>query len=215
MPCICSNKSSSGLAPIAHAALSPGGNVQRLTLTLQDHLRMARRLAAAREIRSPSRRREIDWAALSDSAERLYRPMANNNPFGMLNSWWSSFADYLLAQRATRNDAEWSREVAESQAWDDLRLLMDILNAVGAQTLLLNLPHKGAYRDFEGTTPAGRRAYYDSLRVYAGRARIELHDFAEFEADRWFMRDQSAHPSPKGWVHYDHALAEFFQHRAP
>ena len=202
------------LGLVAYSALAPMGKVQRLALTLQDHLRLSRELASARSVPVVESRREIDWTALSDSAERLYLPRTSNNPFGILNSWWNSFGDYLLAQRGARNDGEWRRDVESADAWDDLELILDILNSAGARPLLLNLPHKGAYRDFEGTTAAGRRSYYDSLRVVARRAGVPLRDFAEFEYDLWFMRDQSAHPSPKGWVHYDHEMAEFFRQAA-
>jgi D-alanine transfer protein len=102
-----------------------------------------------------------------------------------------------------------------ARAWGDLDLLLDVVTISGGQPLLLSMPYKGVFRDFEGTTPAGRRVYYDSLRAHAARAGVSLRDFAEFEGDRWFMRDQSAHLSPKGWVHYDQAIEEFVHQAAP
>jgi D-alanine transfer protein len=206
----------SWLAPLAIAALAPLGKAQRAMLEFQDHVRAVRALSGARELpQGPPVAVPIDWAALSDSAERLYRPVASSNPFGMVDHWWASFDEYLLSRRGSRNDDEWQQSVVSARAWEDLDLLLDVVTISGGQPLLVSMPYKGVFRDFEGTTPAGRRVYYDSLRAHAARAGVTLRDFAEFESDRWFMRDQSAHPSPKGWVHYDQAIDEFFRQAAP
>jgi D-alanine transfer protein len=201
---------SSATANLAFAALAPMGVAQRAVLEFQDHLRVA--LALSNASRPPPGSPvdvPIDWEALSDSAEHMYRRMASNNPFGMIDQWWVEFGEYLLGRAGSRADAEWRSSVANASAWEDLALLLDIAAGSGARVLLLSMPYKGVYRDFEGTTQAGRRVYYDSLRAHAARAGVVLRDFAQFEGDRWFMRDQSAHPSPKGWVHYDQAIDEF------
>ena len=199
-------------APLALAALTPLGRAQLAVLSFQDHLRLARSLRhAASPPPGGATGVPIDWRALSDSAERLYRPLASNNPFGMIHHWWTAFDDVLLPLRGTRTDSAWIRSVSQAPAWSDLALLMDIVTSSGGEPLLLSMPYKGAFRDFEGTTPEARQVYYDSLRAHAARAGVALRDFAEFENDPWFMRDQSAHPSPKGWVHYDQAMDEFFR----
>jgi D-alanine transfer protein len=203
---------SSRMASVAFAMLAPAGSAQLAVLEFQDHLRLVRALPRAPSLQpAPSINAPIDWQMVSDSAERLYRPMASNNPFGILNHWWASFEEHLLPLRGSRTDSEWQWSVASASAWDDLALLLDIVTSSGGEPLLLSMPYKGAFRDFEGTTPAGRRVYYDSLRAHAARAGVALRDFAEFESDPWFMRDQTAHPSPKGWVHYDQAMDEFFR----
>lgn len=200
------------VAPLAVAALTPLGRAQLAVLSFQDHLRLARSLRrAASPLPGGTSEAPIDWRTLSDSAERLYRPLASNNPFGMIHHWWSNFEHVLLPLRGTRTDSAWIRSVSHAPAWHDLALLLDIVTSAGGEPLLLSMPYKGAFRDFEGTTPAARRVYYDSLRAHAARAGVVSRDFAEFENDRWFMRDQSAHPSPKGWVHYDQAMDEFFR----
>ena len=197
------------------AALLPMGRLQLATRELQDRLRVIRALGLSADALNPITPARPDWVALGDSAEREARAMSTNNPFGFDDRFWISFGAVLLQERGSRNDAEWTRGIATAEAWEDLDLALDILTSAGARPLLLSFPYKGAYADVQGTTPAGRRVYYDSLHAHAARAGVPVRDFAEFERDRWFTRDHTGHPSPKGWIFYDQALDEFFHAPAP
>lgn len=197
---------------VALAALQPAGIVQRDVLELEDHLRLVRDLYQARGHAAPAATGvPLDWVALADSAERLYRSTADDNQFGFDSAYSMRFREAVRRMRGTRTDADWRSDVANAPAWSDLDLLLDILASVGARPLLLSVPYKGAVEDWAGTTAAARRVYYDSLRAKAARADLPLRDFANFEGDRWFTRDHYAHLSPKGWIFYDRALDEFFQ----
>lgn len=197
---------------LAYAALRPAGTVQLSVLEVEDHLRALRDLAAGGRTPAPATRgAPIDWAALIDSAERLFKASASDDSFGLDGGRSIEYRKAVRNLRGTRTDSAWRRDVASAPTWADLDLLLDILTSVGARPLLLNVPYKGAIEDYAGTSSIGRRIYYDSLRAKAARARVPLRDFAEYEGDRWFTRDQYAHLSPKGWIFYDRALDEFVQ----
>jgi D-alanine transfer protein len=200
---------------LAVAALLPMGRMQLATRELQDRLRVIRAVGLSVDTRGRLTPARPDWMSLRDSAERESKAMATNNPFGFDDQFWRSFGTVLLQERGSRTDAEWTRGIATAEAWEDLDLALDILTSAGARPLLLSFPYKGAYADVQGTTAAARRVYYDSLRAHAARARVPVRDFAEFERDRWFTRDHTGHPSPKGWIFYDQALDEFFHAPAP
>lgn len=197
---------------LAFAALRPAGTAQRWLLEVQDHARLLRDLAVARRAPAPAKQRVlIDWAVLADSAERLYKASASDNPFGLDDGRSIEYRKAVHDLGGTHTDSAWRRDVSNAPAWSDLDMLLDILTSVGARPLLLNVPYKGAIEDYAGTSSIGRRIYYDSLRAKAARAGVPLRDFAEHEDDRWFTRDHYAHLSPKGWIFYDRALDEFVQ----
>lgn len=203
-------------ARLAIAALAPAGRAQQWLLATEDHARVIPdMMAGLRHPPPPAAPAALDWRVLRDSAERLARADSRNNPFGIKQEWWTQYGAMLVRQRASETDAEWRAGVAAAETWRDLELLLDVLAQGGAHPLLLSMPFKGPYFDYSGTTPRGRRLYYEMLRARAARAGVPVRDFAEFEPDTFFLRDQTAHLSALGWLYYDRALDEFVQGDGP
>lgn len=206
-----------------YAATLPLGRLRLAVLRLQDHWETARALlgdgAATEPVRRPG---EIDWQSLQAQAERITRERATNNPYGFDDrSWeamlqrWSQRGRTVEEGRAgdRMNDVAFVRMLHDSVGKQDLDLLLQGLQELGAQPLLLSAPLPGAYLESAGLTARGRAAYYDAVAAIAGRYGVPLVDFRDRDRDRGFVRDLTSHLSPKGWVAYDRALDAFYHDR--
>ncbi len=157
-----------------------------------------------------------DWDALAQAAERLDRAVDHGVPFSPVISQNDRDMKKLRAAvRPTRNrDAEFVSKMLDSKEWEDLGLLMEGLRELGARALFVDQPFNGVYRDMGGTTPQGRRPYYEKLARVIAAGGFTLHDYPDHEEDRFFFND-TGHPSGKAWIFYDHALDEFYRGLPP
>ncbi len=205
----------SGSAPsrVAYAALYPLGVIRLAALRVEDHW------ATLAWIRSqpppqadrPRRPREIRWPEVIDRAARAYERVSSNNALGVADDWWQKHGDKVLALRGHHPDKEVSASLHDSPEWDDLDLLLDVINELGARPLLLSVPMKGAYYDLLGVSSGVRKQfYYDRLRAVAAAHAVPLRCFEDHDGDSRFTMDTGDHPSPKGWAFYDQTLDDFF-----
>ena len=154
----------------------------------------------------------LDWDSLARDAEQRDR----EHDGGMVFS--AAARDKRDLQRQTKalrhpsrnRDAEFAAKMADSKEWDDLALLMEGLRELGAKALFIDQPFNGIYRDLGGTTPEGRRPYYDKLARSIAAGGFPLQDYPGQEEDRYFFND-SGHPSAKAWIYYDHGLDNFYR----
>lgn len=202
----------SGLAGrVSYALLYPFGRVMLGALELQDHVTVLDHLTR-RGVRVPapeSQARAIDWAALESEGERLARGAASNNPFGYESGFYTrQVLPKRDLHRNSRPDSAFLAELPNSELWPELDLVIAVLRHYGATPLFVCSPFKGVYADFKGTSPAARQVVYSAVQAYAQRRRVRLATFEQYDADPYFLVDQS-HPSPKGWSHYNKALDAF------
>jgi D-alanine transfer protein len=199
----------SPLGRLGYLVLLPLGKLGALVLELQDHWevvlaadagRMAAPAAAA-----PHPAAGLDWPALALAAEADYRARSASNPYGFADELWAAQDPDVAPPRGTTPERI-GRELVDSAGWEDLELLLRTLRELGAEPVVLSVPLHGAYYDDYGVAADARRAYYERLRAAAARHGVAVVDFADFDRDRFFLRDRVGHLSSKGWVYYAEAL---------
>jgi D-alanine transfer protein len=204
----------SPLGLVCYHAVLPLGTLHNAIVRYQDHWSVVRYLwkhpvkplppAAPRGTGPP------DWPELHRQADALYGAHSNNNEFGLDNERWDLIhSKQMLRPRNPAEEADFLRILTRSQEWDDLELLLRVLNEFGARPLLLSMPLHGGWCDHLGITYAARRAYYEKLRGISARYHAPVVDFADHDGDRSFSTDPG-HLAPGGWLSYDQVLDGFF-----
>jgi D-alanine transfer protein len=153
-----------------------------------------------------------DWNRLAEDAERQERAHDQGVSFSAIISPDDRDMKRLATNPphpARNRDAEFAARMLDSKEWDDLDLLMEGLRELGANALFVDQPFNGVYRDMGGTTPAGRKPYYDKLARVTAAGGFPLQDYPDHEEDRFFFND-TGHPSAKAWIFYDHGLDDFY-----
>lgn len=203
--------SPAGLA--AYRALLPLGRLQNALLRRQDEARVLAMILAnpAYRVRRPTRRVTFDWTALEREGEETQRLRSTSNVLGVDDTFWESFGTWIESRRNRLDDAEFLRNVERAERWEDLDILLDILGELGARPLLISLPLHGGFFDLSGVSPGARHVAYERLRGIARAHQVPLLDFEAYDDDPTFLRDIASHPSPKGWIHIDRALAAFYR----
>lgn len=207
---------------VGYALLFPLGKLCEGVLRLQDEWAM---LAATHKPGIPAPAyaelsRSIDWDRLSQQAAAASRKHSPNNPFGFNAGYWRENSHHLL--RNDRNPVPVVRMMVaglrskqRTQEWDDLDLLLRILQSLGASPLIVSGPFPGAYLDAWGVTPADRAWYYTEIRQLAANRGVPLVDFEQHDEDRDFDQDPDGHLSDAGWVLMSHAFDDFYHGGLP
>jgi poly-D-alanine transfer protein DltD len=99
--------------------------------------------------------------------------------------------------------------------WQDLALLLDIVQALGGQPVVVTSPLPGAFFDYWGVTPDQRMQYYNGLRAITTQRGVPLVAFAEHDGDRDFDQDPEGHLTDKGWVQFDEVFDTWYHGRPP
>ncbi|HXI19979.1 MAG TPA: D-alanyl-lipoteichoic acid biosynthesis protein DltD, partial [Gemmatimonadales bacterium] len=201
---------------LLYTLLYPLNRFRIYCLESEDAARVLNELRDQRPLaQPPAPEAPIDWDRLERQAETLYRSQADQNPFGVGATWWRRFRRFLLRSRGTATDSGFQHRLDRSSTWTDLDLAAGILHTEGAQVLLLDVPLDGTFSNFTGVSPEARLSYYAKLRALATRYRTPVVDFANHDGDRYFLHDQDAHPSPKGWAYLDRAINAFYHDSLP
>ncbi len=207
-----------GLA--CYDAVLPLGLLHNAILRSQDHWNVVCYLwrhPARKPPSIPTRGgRPLDWPEWHRRAEATYRPLSDNNAFGLDNKRWRrKLREETLRQRNTWSDEDFLVALQQHQEWADLELLLRVLGECGSRPLLLSMPIHGGWYDQRGVSSSARRVYYQKLREIAERHRATVVDFADHDADRSFCFDYKGHLGPRGWVHYGQVLDGFYHDAVP
>lgn len=194
-------------------AAFPLGKLEALILRLQDgwqtldYIRQQPDLAVEVS-RLPAR---LDWPSMLPGAEQQARQSSASNPWGYDDQKWRIVRTLHRPElKPGGTEARFLTAVQESPGWDDLSLLLRGLKELGARPLLLAPPMKGVFYDYVGISYAARKVYYDRRREALRSSGMAVADFADYDADRYFVIDIPSHLSPKGWVYYAQAMDAFF-----
>jgi len=102
---------------------------------------------------------------------------------------------------------DWEQNVNTSAEWTDLSLEIRVLQELGAQPLVWSLPLPGVFDDYTPISAPARQTYYQRYRnLQAQYPSVSSIDFSQFDEDRFFLTDTSAHLSPRGWLIADRLL---------
>ena len=204
--------SSSAPSRVAYAALYPLGLIRLAALRLEDHWETLAWIRAQGTPRPPKPRRPqaVHWPEVIAHATAIYEATSGKNPLGVDDDWWSKNGAGILKQRGRHPDAEVGKKLRKSPEWEDLDLLLDVLDELGVRPLLMAVPMKGAYYDLIGVSYAVRKQFfYDRLAEIAAAHHVALACFADHDGDSRFTADTGDHPSPRGWAFYDQTMDAF------
>jgi D-alanine transfer protein len=195
-------------------ALAPIGWLQNLVYQQLEYCAIWREIIKYPAVPSSSGpRHDPDWSRLAEAAERQERAHDQGIAFSPVISPQDRDIKRLemAGPKTLRNrDAEFAAKMLDSKEWEDLGLLMEGLRELGVRAVFVDQPFNGIYRDQGGTTPAGRRPYYEKLAQVISAGGFPLQDYPAHEEDRFFFND-TGHPSAKAWIYYDHRLDMFYR----
>jgi D-alanine transfer protein len=203
---------------VLYYLILPLARLETSVLSLQDHWRTIEYLRQGvadsdAPLKQPA---DIEWSSLSEQAEQESRRAAVLNPFGFDDDFWRSEMELwesLGKRRVDWDERTFLDHLKQSTEWTDLDLLLRGLDELGAEPLILAAPLPGEFLDYLGVSPSLRFAYYRKLRAAVGSSGSRLVDFEDRDGDTSFLYDFYSHPSNKGLVAYDRALAAFYHGR--
>jgi D-alanine transfer protein len=216
----------SPLGSAIYCGLMPLGQVQNVVFQLQDHWNTLAFIHSMEPDLLHDVRHEpaiLDWQVLAGEAELFYRDAAYNNPFGIAKHVWERDGIRLGRQANAYPDGifplvkaicEMAQTISLGKEWTDLELLLQTLQELGARSLILSSPMKGAYYAYWAVPYEERRLYYDRLEKLTGEYNVPTIDFADHDGDAFFTLDAASHISSKGWIYYCKALDAFYHAKA-
>lgn len=149
----------------------------------------------------------IDWDAETEKAVAEAEAATDNNEFGILNDYYTTYIGRKLAQQKDK-DADLSYSV--SKEYDDLRLLLDVCRLKGIEPLFVHVPLHGDWSDYTGFTAERRAEYYENVReIVEEYDNVTLLDLTGYEYEEYFLCD-IMHLGWKGWLEVDKALVEYY-----
>lgn len=186
------------------AALTPYAALSRWLL--EQHDLAAARRQILRYADQPRHSAGIDWQAEETAALAQAAALTDNNGFGMLNDYYSTYIGHRLPQMEGKDEG---LSYAESPEYEDLRCLLEICRVKGMRVLFVHVPMHGPWSDYTGFDRADREAYYEKVRaITADYDNVELLDLTGYEYEPYFMCD-TMHLGWKGWLAVDRAITDF------
>lgn len=150
---------------------------------------------------------DIDWDAETEKAVAEAEAATDNNDFGILNDYYTTYIGRKLVQQKDK-DADLSYSV--SKEYDDLRLLLDVCRLKNIEPLFVHVPLHGDWSDYTGFTAERRAEYYENVReIVSQYENVTLLDLTGYEYEEYFLCD-IMHLGWKGWLEVDKALVEYY-----
>ena len=150
------------------------------------------------------------WQELKDKAAGRGKMLAQNNRFGILDSYYTENVQSKLAENLGSAAAA---SLYPSPEYQDLELLLQLLKETQAKPLFIIVPVNGLWYDYIGFPAGERKAYYARIEKMVQEKGFQAVNFGEHEYDPYFLQDVM-HLGWKGWVNVDEALDRFYHERA-
>lgn len=146
------------------------------------------------------------WPVLKDKANEQGEAATQNNKFGILDTYYSEYVQPNLAEN--RNSAT-TAILHPSPEYQDLELLLQILQEKKAKPMFVIVPVNGRWYDYIGFPAGERKAYYSRLETMVQDKGFQVANFEDHEYDPYFLQDVM-HLGWKGWVYVDESLDQFY-----
>ena len=146
------------------------------------------------------------WLELKDKAAARGRTLTRNNDFGILDSYYRENVQPKLAENL---GSATNASLYPSLEYQDLELLLQILQEVKAKPMFIIVPVNGLWYDYTGFPLQERIAYYARLEAMVRDKGFQVANFGDHEYDAYFLQD-IMHLGWKGWVNVDEALDQFY-----
>ena len=197
---------------LLYVIIWPLGELQTEVMWLQDHAEVV--LCTWSHHINPNVRRisqKIDWANGFSSALVEQKRYVLNNPYGIEDWKWKVLQDqskvpYALGSR----DAAFLYYLRTAKEWQDFKILLDVLQELGAEPLILSRPINTSYWEAVGVSKQAQDTYYAELHLVVDPYHMTLVDYHEYGTELYFSIDNVGHTSRYGWIYVDQTLDEFF-----
>ena len=197
---------------IFYVIMWPLGALQTEVMKLQDHAEVI--LYLRDHSINPDVKRipqEIDWAKDFTAALAEQKLHTLSNPYGIEDWRWKLFQGKTkVPYPSGSGNAVFLRFLDSSEEWPDFKILLDVLQELGAKPLILSRPVNGGYWQAVGVSEDAQNAYYTKLHAVVDPYQMTLVDYHQYTNDIYFSMDSVAHTSRYGWVYVDQTLDEFF-----
>lgn len=191
---------------VINGILTPYYAFGRYLLEMKDKVSVRTILAEGEDCVAPGESPAIDWNTEEQAAVSKGKAMSDNNDFGMLNDYYTT---YIGSRLERQKDRDKNLSYSQSKEYDDLRCLFTICREKGIKPLFIHVPLHGEWSDYTGF-PADRRAeYYQNVREIAEEYGIKMLDLTGHEYEQYFMCD-TMHLGWKGWLAVDKALIDHY-----
>jgi D-alanine transfer protein len=194
-----------GAAAVVKPVLAPYYALSRRLYAMKDKV-SARALIQSVEEEPLSARGGIDWAAEEEAALTQAGRMSDNNDFGILNDYYTTYIGTRLSRQENRDQ---DLSYAVSEEYDDLRILFEICRQKGIEPLFVHVPLHGRWSDYTGFSAERRADYYGKVRDIALEYGVKTLDLTGYEYEDYFLCDVM-HLGWKGWLEVDRALVDYY-----
>ncbi len=173
---------------------------EQLALRFNKPRIVAGAIARTDEKKSTQAPYEPNWDAAIEQGIKEGDAQATTNPFGIENR---AYADHKndtaeLLQTFKNADKEYS----------DFTWALNVAKESGYELLVVILPVKGTWYDYQGVKQQDRLDYYQKIRSICDEVGISYADFSSFEYEKYFLLD-TYHPGWTGWVRINNAIYDF------
>jgi len=150
------------------------------------------------------------WLKLKEKATQQGKAAAQNNRFGILDAYYS---EHIQAKLVENKGSASKATLYPSPEYQDLDLLLQILQEVKAKPMFIIVPVNGPWNDYTAFPAGERKAYYARVETIVRNKGFQVSNFGDHEYDPYFLQDVM-HLGWKGWVYVDEALDQFYHEGA-
>ncbi len=189
----------------------PLGELQTEILRLQDHFEVV--LYIWTHPINPNVQKipqSIDWNTTRENALAEQIQNTSTNPYGVENFMWWYFDRITLPEPVGSNNDLYTKNLLNSQEWTDFKILLNVLQQLGAKPLILSRPLNVPLWEVMGVTEDTQDIFYKKLHSVADPFKMPLIDLRQYDHDKYFSIDQGSHTSREGWVYIDQILDSFY-----
>ena len=192
----------------------PLGELQTEILRLQDHFEVVLYIwTHPVDPKVQKVPKVIDWNAVHKNALAEQIKNTSTNPYGVENFMWWYFDRITLPEPLGSNNDLYRKNLLNSQEWTDFKILLIVLQQLGAKPLILSRPLNVPLWEVMGVTEETQDIFYDKLHSVADPFNMPLIDLRQYDHDKYFSIDQGSHTSRDGWVYIDQILDAFYHGR--
>lgn len=196
---------------ILYYLIWPLGELQTEILRLQDHFEVVDYIWTHPVDPNTQKVPEtIDWNAVHKNALSEQIQNTSTNPYGVENFMWWYFARITLPEPVGSNNDLYRKNLLNSQEWTDFKILLIVLQQLGAKPLIISRPLNVPLWEVMGVTEDTQDIFYDKLHAVADPFKMPLIDLRQYDHDRYFSIDQGSHTSRDGWVYVDQILDAYY-----
>ncbi len=196
---------------ILYYLIWPLGELQTEILRLQDHFEVVFYIWTHHI--NPNVQKvpqSIDWNTVHENALAEQKQNTTTNPYGVENFMWWYFDRITLPEPVGSNNDLYRKNLLNSQEWTDFKILLIVLQQLGAKPLILSRPLNVPLWEVMGVTENTQDIFYDKLHSVADPFKMPLIDFRQYDHDMYFSIDQGSHTSRDGWVYINQILDAYY-----